>query len=54
MPSRGVVVVRSGEGLAAVDVQGLAGEEGVRQGEQDALRDVLGVPMRRAGLRALV
>jgi hypothetical protein len=42
MPSRSVVVVRSGERLAAVDVMGLAGEEGVRRGEQDALRDVLG------------
>jgi hypothetical protein len=31
--SRRVVVVRSGEGFAAVDVQGLAGEERVGQGE---------------------
>jgi hypothetical protein len=32
---------RSGERLAAVDVQRLPGEEGVGKGQQDALRDVL-------------
>jgi hypothetical protein len=44
----------SGQGLAAVDVQGLAGKERVGQGEHDTLGDVLGGADPRAGLRALM
>jgi hypothetical protein len=34
--------MRSGQRLAAVDMQRLAGEEGTGRGEQDSVRDVVG------------